>query len=40
MSFMDNDTLDPAYYWHATVEELREERGRQAKVSQFPFYFL
>lgn len=26
-SFVDKDTLDPASYWHATIEELREERG-------------
>jgi len=27
-SFVDKDTLDPASYWHATIEELREERGK------------
>jgi hypothetical protein len=27
MSFVDKETLDPASYWHATVEELREEKG-------------
>ena len=26
-SFVDKDTLDPASYWHTTIEELREERG-------------
>jgi hypothetical protein len=32
MSFVDKDTLNPSCYWHATIEELREEPGRRGKV--------
>jgi hypothetical protein len=33
MTYLNDGTLDPACYWHTTIEELRKEPGKQEKVS-------
>jgi hypothetical protein len=32
MSYLDEETLDPACFWHGTIEELRKEPRAQEKV--------
>jgi hypothetical protein len=36
--FVDKESLDPASYWHATIEELREER--EERVSPIFTFFI
>jgi hypothetical protein len=36
ISFTAEGSVDPSCYWHGTVEELREERGRRHGI-KVPF---